>query len=134
MLLGRELPACDISTLKVGRCARHSKFPECTKCQVLRKAWHKATQKSSTHPSVVQEAYEAMLAHRNEWSADREEALRLRQSCYNTDAEGCYECDDKCGSFWQELPVDETGRSSKADAARVFKFSVQCNMICGKGW
>ena len=28
-----------------------------------------------------------------------------------------YECDDMCGSFWQSLPVDPTGRDGKSVVA-----------------
>jgi hypothetical protein len=41
--------------------------------------------------------------------------------------------DDKCGSFWCELPVVENGRDSKALAGNKYSFSVQANVICGDG-
>jgi hypothetical protein len=37
--------------------------------------------------------------------------------------------DDKCGSFWCELPVVENGRDSKALAGNKYSFSVQANVM-----
>ena len=75
-----------------------------------------------------------MLKHQTEWSSDRNEALLIRRSVYHNDeSDRCYECDDKCGSFWQQLPVNATGRYTKQDVTQVFKFSVQANVLSGKG-
>ena len=134
MLLAKELRHCDAKTLKVGRCARHSKFAECTACSTNRKNWLRATQQSNANPEVIAKFYEAMIEHQQEWAADRAAALVIRRSVFGTDSDGCYECDDKCGSFWQQLPVDTTGRLSKVDANRTFKFSVQANIVAGSGW
>ena len=46
------------------------------------------------------------------------------------DAEALYECDDRCGSFWQKLPVDISGRYAKDTVNHVFSFAVQANVIC----
>jgi hypothetical protein len=133
-LLAKELRDCDPATLKVGRCARHSKFAECQSCQDNRKNWLAATQKSGSHPSVIQSLYDIMIKHKEEWSSDRATALVLRRGMYDAKtSDGCYECDDKCGSFWQQLPVDSTGRCGKEAVNKVFKFSVQANIIPGLG-
>ena len=47
-------------------------------------------------------------------------------------AAGVYECDDKCGSYWQALPVDPTGREGKSVAHDLYRFSIQANVICGQ--
>jgi hypothetical protein len=123
---------CDPKTLKAGRCARHSKFPECSECQQRLDDWLLATQNVATAPELVKVAYAAVLKHQAEWSADRTEALNRRAGCFNTDtATAMYECDDKCGSFWQQLPVDPNGRNAKSKANALFEFSVQANVICG---
>ena len=43
-----------------------------------------------------------------------------------------YECDDKCGSFWQKLPVNETGRDTKEEAKAKYAFSIHANVMCGQ--
>ena len=58
--------------------------------------------------------YERMLEHQREWSADRGAALAIRRSLEQADSWAIYECDDKCGSYWQSLPVDPTGRHGKS--------------------
>lgn len=133
MLLAKELPQCIPETLKCGRCPRHSKFAECTACQTTRNAWMAAMQQSSTHPSIIAKLYQDMLDHQKAWSDDRADALVLRRSMYHDTASGCYQCDDKCGSFWQALPVDKTGRHCKGLATTIFKFSMQANVFCGLG-
>jgi len=45
----------------------------------------------------------------------------------------CYECDDKCGSQWCELPVASGGRDNKECAKAKFKFGIQCNTVAGGG-
>ena len=120
-------------TLKAGRSARHSKFAECTSCKNLRKAWMDASQNShKTAPEIVQRSYDAMLKHQLEWSNDRKRALFLRGLSYSKHASSVYECDDKCGSFWQSLPVDDSGRTVKNNTTCVFKFSIQANVVSGE--
>ena len=68
-----------------------------------------------------------------EWSDDRHVARRLKYGTYHSRANAIYECDDGCGSFWQGLPVDETGRDSKKSVAAKYKFCVQANVVCGPG-
>ena len=48
------------------------------------------------------------------------------------ESDTCYECDDKCGSFWQKLPVDVTGRHSKSTATATYQFAIQANVLCGE--
>ena len=57
----------------------------------------------------------------------------MRYASYLSDSPDLYQCDDKCGSFWQCLPVDITGRLSKATASAVYRFAVQANVVCGAG-
>ena len=63
-----------------------------------------------------QAMYERMLEHQREWSADRGVALAIRRALEQADSSAIYECDDKCGSFWQSLPVEHTGRDGKSVA------------------
>ena len=68
-----------------------------------------AARNLASDPAYVQVMYEEMLEHQREWSADRAAALAIRRSLEQADISGIYQCDDKCGSFWQALPVDPTG-------------------------
>lgn len=43
-----------------------------------------------------------------------------------------YQVDDKCGSFWQRLPVSWSGRDSKDDAKSVYRFAIHSNVVCGE--
>ena len=130
-LLAALLPGANPTTLKASRAARHSKFPECQKCQDKRKAWMDACQNLSSDKEWVQSLFQDMLDHQKEWSADRATALAIRRSLFHPDATGIYECDDKCGSWWQVLPVDPTGREGKQTDQSRFHFSVQANVVCG---
>ena len=80
-----------------------------------------------------QAMYERMLEHQREWSADCGVALAIRRALEQADSSAIYECDDKCGSFWQSLPVDPTGRDGKSVIADLYRFSIQANVVCGKG-
>lgn len=133
--LTRKLPgqAGTGKILTMGRCARHSKFPECTECQERRKAWMSAVKQRAPNKELVERLYNAMLEHQEEWSKDRHEAIAMRYASYLSDSPDLYQCDDKCGSFWQCLPVDITGRLSKATASAVYRFAVQANVVCGAG-
>ena len=84
-------------------------------------------------PAHVQAMYERMLEHQQEWSADRGAALAIRRALEQADSSAIYECDDKCGSWWQSLPVDPTGRDGKKVVADLYHFSIQANVVCGKG-
>lgn len=75
-----------------------------------------------------------MLAHQQAWTADRAAALAIRRSLYTLrTAWAVYECDDKCGSYWQAMPADPTGRQAKGPAKELYRFSIQANVICGDG-
>ena len=52
---------------------------------------------------------------------------------FSADRDAIYECDDKCGSFWQALPVDPFGRVGKKICAYLYRFSIQANVVCGAG-
>jgi hypothetical protein len=93
--LAAELPGCVPKTLRCGRCARHSKFPECSTCSRLRKAWLLATQNVATAPEAVREAWEELQQHVKQWSDDRRLALDKRMSCFQPGSGAMYECDDK---------------------------------------
>ena len=64
-----------------------------------------------------------------EWTSDRKVALSMKYESFGLDSEFCYECDDKCGSFWQQLPVDSSGRDNKSTATAKFKFAIQANVV-----
>jgi hypothetical protein len=93
--LAESLPGCDAGALRCGRAARHSKFPECSSCARLRKAYLSACQNCRTDPDAVGEAYDELQKHVASWSEDRRIALATRMSCFHTDAGAVYECDDK---------------------------------------
>jgi uncharacterized damage-inducible protein DinB len=91
----KALPACIPSTIRVGRAAKHSKFPECSTCQRLRKEWLAATQNCQTNPERVEVTYAALLKHMASWGADRRKALNIREACFLNGSSAIYECDDK---------------------------------------
>lgn len=123
----------DPEHIKVKRSARHSNFPECTECQRLRAAYLQVM----SSPTASQDARDAALAdfkrHLMAWQGDRQVALRLKDHSYGQGREWCYECDDKCGSHWVELPVAQDGRDNKSMAKLKYKFGLQCNIIAGGG-
>lgn len=127
-----DLDGADPATLRASRSARHSKFPECSTCSSLRKAWKIAACSDASTPEQVQEAFQAFLDHTQEWHADRQTALAIRRSCFLPHSPAIYQCDDKCGSQWQMLPVDPTGRHSKSGIAKTYPFAVQANVVCGQ--
>ena len=92
-----------------------------------------AARNLASDPALVQAKYEKMLEHQQEWSSDRAVALAIRRALEQADLSGVYECDDKCGSFWQALPVDPTGRHGKSVVADLYHFSIQANVVTGKG-
>lgn len=117
-------------TLKLVRSARHSKFPECTDCQTLRNDYVEAASKLTADQAIVDDLLQRMMAHAQDWQGDREAAMRLRHTS-TFDSNSIYECDDKCGSYWQKLPIGVSGRDTKADATAVYRFSIQANVVCG---
>jgi hypothetical protein len=131
-IVAAALPGCDPSKMRFGRCERHSKFPECTECQQRREELHSALSNPASTPEFVEEKKRAVLEHQGEWTADREFALALRRSHYLASTSALYECDDKCGSWWQALPVALGGRYSKASATKVYRFAIQSNSISGE--
>ena len=122
-----------MAKLRVKRSAKHSNFAECTRCHELRKEYYDAAKAKGSSPELVKRTYEALLLHMKEWGDDRKVALRLKYGTYHSHADALYECDDGCGSFWQALPVDRTGRDSKKSVTAKYKFCVQSNVICGPG-
>jgi len=126
-----QLPGSDLDKLRMKRSANHSAFPECDECQQRRKRYYNAAKARGADPSVVAEFYRAILEHKQQWADDRSAALRLKYSTYESLSDACYECDDGCGSFWQALPVDPTGRDCKQSVAAKYKFAIQANAIVG---
>ena len=114
------------------RSARHSKFPECTDCQKKRATYKSLASNPKVPARAVAAAYEDMVAHATKWQADREVALDLRYRYSVLSSTFRYTVDDKCGSFWQQLPVSVTGRDTKENAKDKYKFSVHANVVCGE--
>ena len=83
--------------------------------------------------AAVDEAYHGVLLHNTQWGDDRATALKLKFESSTAQSTTVYEGDDKCGSHWQSLPVDPTGRDSKQGAKAVFPFSIQANVVYGQG-
>lgn len=117
--------------LKLVRSARHSKFPECTDCAKLRTEYVEVAGKIAAAPELVQQRYNAMLEHAKSWQSDRHEALNLRNWA-TPESDTVYQCDDKCGSFWQKLPVSASGRDTKDNAKAAYHFSIQANVVTGE--
>ena len=132
-LLAGKLANCEPEQLRLKRSANHSNFPECDECQERRKELHAALRQAGANPAVIAELNAKVLAHRDEWQADRTQALRLKYAAFQLTADTLYECDDKCGSFWQQLPVDPTGRDSKRGDRAKYKFAIQANVVVGPG-
>ena len=130
-IVAMDLPGCDATRLTFGRSERHSKFPECTECQTRRDAYHAALRDPACAPEFVEEKKKDVLEHHGEWTADRDFALKLRRQHFLATTRALYEVDDKCGSWWQSLPVSQTGRLNKATAKQVYRFAIQSNAICG---
>ena len=110
-----------------------NRFPECQECQDRRKDWMEAARDLSSDKTIVEQFYNKMLEHQQGWTADRAAALAIRRSLFMRGADAIYECDDKCGSFWQALPADPTGRNGKKVVADLYRFAIQANVVCGEG-
>ena len=82
---------------------------------------------------AVDRAYQEVLQHNIEWGDDRAIALKFKFASSTAQSTTLYEGDDKCGSHWQGLPVDPTGRESKQAAKATFQFSIQANVVYGQG-
>ena len=74
-----------------------------------------------------------MLARTPWWQADRETALDLRLRSEKLSCSGRYYVNDKCGSFWQQLPVSWSGRNTKNNDDHRYKFAVHANVLTGEG-
>ena len=118
--------------LTLSRSARHSKFPECTDCQRLRETYKTLASSSKSSADQVATAYNALTAHAALWQQDRETAIDLRHRYSVHSSLARYFVDDKCGSFWQQLPVSLTGRDTKENAKDKYKFSIHANVVCGE--
>ena len=125
-------PAITHTKLTVARSARHSKFPECTECQQRRKTYKDLACNPRAIASQVLAAYTALVDHSESWQKDRETALDLRHRYSVLTSSWRYSVDDKCGSFWQQLPVGSTGRDTKENAKDKYKFAVHANVVCGE--
>ena len=110
----------------------HSKFPECTGCQKLRTDYKALAASSKASAAQVERAYTALVAHAAQWQQDRETAIDLRHRYSLLSSNWRYFVDDKCGSFWQQLPVSSTGRDTKENAKDKYKFAVHANVVCGE--
>ena len=133
-LLSREFyPDRDDRELKCKRAANHSRFPECNSCQTLKKIYLKVATDPNSPKDTVDGAYKDLLLHNESWSNDRQSALKLKYESTQERASSLYQGDDKCGSFWQSIPVSSTGRDSKAAAKANFSFSIQSNVVFGQG-
>jgi hypothetical protein len=119
--------------IRVRRSARHSHFPECVDCQRRRAAYLQVMSAPGSSAASRDEALQSLQEHMSEWQTDRSIALKLKDHSSGKQRESCYECDDKCGSQWVELPVAEGGRDNKTTATLKFKFGLQCNVIVGGG-
>ena len=123
----------DPEHIRVKRSARHSNFPECNLCQRRRANYIKVMSIPGSTKAVVDEAYAKIQAHMVQWQGDRKVALALKDHSSGLTRASCYECDDKCGSQWCELPVASGGRDNKECAKAKFKFGIQCNTVAGGG-
>jgi ribosomal protein S18 acetylase RimI-like enzyme len=132
-LASRLETSVDPEHIRVKRSARHSNFPECTECQRLRAAYLKVMSSPTASVDARDTALADLKSHLIAWQGDRQVALRLKDHSYGQGREWCYECDDKCGSHWVELPVAEDGRDNKSMAKLKYKFGLQCNIIAGGG-
>ena len=87
----------------------------------------------SAQKAAVDAAYAQLLQHNTDWANDRATALKLKFESATSQSTTVYEGDDKCGSHWQCLPVNPTGRETKAGAKNQFEFSIQANVVFGEG-
>ena len=119
--------------LKCKRSANHARFAECNACAVRKKAYYDLACSASSSKPAIDAAYAFLLEHMKEWQDDRAAALKLKYESSRQDSDTLYENDDKCGSHWQCLPVNPTGRETKAGAKNQFEFSIQANVVFGEG-
>ena len=131
-LQAEYFPSATDGKLTLSRSARHSKFPECSFCQIKRGNYKRIASNPRSTSEQIAAAYKELADHAAEWQGDREAAYTLRQQCSAWLRTGRYQVDDKCGSFWQQLPVSWTGRDTKDNAKARYKFSVHANVVCGE--
>ena len=155
LLAKKYYPDRPETALKLKRSANHSRFAECNTCSTLKKrcGTYSPNPKPptlvltrtttcgrylalATNPNAdkmaVDRAYQEVLQHNIEWGDDRAIALKFKFASSTAQSTTLYEGDDKCGSHWQGLPVDPTGRESKQAAKAVFQFSIQANVVYGR--
>ena len=94
------------------RSARHSKFPECNDCQEKRRAYRIVASNPLSTPEQVAEKHNDLVEHYAMWQGDREKGFELRQAASTRKSHARYTVDDKCGSFWQQMPMGEEGRDT----------------------
>lgn len=61
--------------LTLTRSARHSKFPECTRCQIKRKAYQEVASVLTSTDEEIEEKYQDMVDHARSWQRAREVCL-----------------------------------------------------------
>ena len=133
LAISGKLPGSDPEKVTVGRSAKHSLFPECTGCQKRRTRWYNLSCTPGVDPALLKAAFDDMVEHQTEWSSDRKIGLAMKYSTFDRFSDSVYQCDDKCGSFWQQLPVSKSGRDCKADAKARYHFAVHANVVVGPG-
>ena len=129
--LAVRLGSVSADGIRVRRSARHSNFPECTDCQRRRARWIKLMSTPGASQEQRDAAYADVKEHLDEWQQDRKVALSLKDHSSGLHREDIYECDDKCGSQWCELPVHDGGRDNKQTGKNKFRFGIQCNVVAG---
>ena len=117
--------------VKVGRSARHSKFPMCTTCMNTRRDYIEMASDPLADKAELEKKLKLMMDHQAQFMDDRHAARALRMGSFHCMATDCYECDDKCGSHWCKAPVTLGGRDSKELSTRNYEFAIQANVVCG---
>ena len=77
-------------SLKFGRAAKHSNFPECKSCQTLRRAWIRL-EADKAPLNVRKRALDELVSHMEGYKLDREVSKELRYAASVTDADDLYE-------------------------------------------
>ena len=115
------------------RAAKHANFPECTQCHTLRKEYLRAMGDPTASQEAKEKAFKAYEEHLIMWKEDRQAALKMKmEACNSTISDTLYQADDKCGSHFLKLPIDDSGRDSKKTAKAFYTFSLQSNMVPGQ--
>ena len=119
------------NAVKVGRSARHSRFPMCSTCLKTQQDYIAEASNPLADKTEVERLRNVMLDHQALFMNDRRAARSLRMATYFDNCDDSYECDDKCGSHWCKAPVTAGGRDSKEYHTRNYEFAVQANVVCG---